>query len=314
MANNSAHIDHPLQEIAASITGENSVSVAVQTDLTIEHLCLTYNVLSALYEDIGPLLSSKKALSPFQQLLLTFMKLRLNLPFKYISYTFCISPTTTSETFLSTLKILYLRLKHFVCWPSREQLRKNVPACFKEAFGNQVTVIIDCFEVFTETPSTVVNASQCWSNYKHLETVKFLIGITPQGTISYVSQAWGGRTSDKYLTENSDFFKLLLPGDVVLADRGFLVEDSIKILGAKLIIPAFTKGKSQLHPKDLEGTRNISTVRIHVERIIGLLKKKFKVFHQTIPISMLARQTVLDEMVIVCSALINLCDSQIPKD
>ena len=31
--------------------------------------------------------------------------------------------------------------------------------------------------------------------------MKVLIGITPQGSISIVSQAWGGKTSDKCLTD-----------------------------------------------------------------------------------------------------------------
>ena len=31
-----------------------------------------------------------------------------------------------------------------------------------------------------------------WSNYKHHNTVKIIFGITPQGTVSYVSEAWGG--------------------------------------------------------------------------------------------------------------------------
>lgn len=136
-------------------------------------------------------------------------------------------------------------------------------------------VIIDCFEIFTETPSGFLNAAQCWSNYKHHQTIKFLIGITPHGTISYISSAWGGRTSDKFLTENCGFLNCILPGDIILADRGFLIKDSVEILGAHLEIPAFTKNKDQLHPTDLETTRKIANVRIHVERVIGLLKKKF---------------------------------------
>lgn len=271
-----------------------------------------------IYEAVAPYLSShpNKTLSSFQQFLLTLMKLRLNLPFRYLAYRFAISPSTASETFYNCVDVLYNRLKNLVYWPEREALQKNVPTCFKETFGNQVAVIIDCFEVFTETPSNVVNASRCWSNYKHHETVKFLIGITPQGTISYISEAWGGRTSDKFLTENCGFLNLILPGDIVLADRGFLIHDSIEMLGAHLKIPAFTKGKSQLHPADLESTRTIATLRIHVERVIGLLKRKFHIFRETIPVSMLSNASdslgALDKIVVICSALLNLCPSQIP--
>ena len=38
----------------------------------------------------------------------------------------------------------------------------------------------------------------------------------------------------------------LLPGDVVLADRDFDIDESVGFYCAKLKIPAFTKGKYQL--------------------------------------------------------------------
>ena len=91
--------------------------------------------------------------------------------------------------------------------------------------------------------------------------------------ISFVSEAWGGRTSDKFLTENCGSLETFLPGDLVLADRGFTIHDEVMFYHAKLNIPAFTKGKSQLDPVEIEkNTRNLANVRIHVERVIGLLR------------------------------------------
>ena len=88
----------------------------------------------------------------------------------------------------------------------------------------------------------------------------------------YVFQAWGGRTSDKYLTENCGILNKLLPGDLVLADRGFTIAESVMFHQAQLAIPAFTKGKDQFDPVDVEKTRGIANVPIHVERVIGLLR------------------------------------------
>ena len=76
--------------------------------------------------------------------------------------------------------------------------------------------MIDCFEVFIERPSNLLARAQTFSSYKHHNTMRVLIGITPQGSISFVLEVWGGRTSDKYLTENCGFLEFLVPGDMVM--------------------------------------------------------------------------------------------------
>lgn len=133
-----------------------------------------------------------------------------------------------------------------VYWPSRETLHATMPACFQESFGDNIAVIIDCFEIFIETPSNLLTAAQCWSNYKHHQTVKVLIGITPQGTISYISDTYGGRISDKRITEISGLLECLKPQDVILADRGFLIEEFLSPIQVTLKMPAFTKGRKNI--------------------------------------------------------------------
>jgi len=94
--------------------------------------------------------------------------------------------------------------------------------------------------------------AQTWSNYKHHNTVKYLVGITPQGTISFISNGWGGRVSDKHLTANSKFISKLIHEDLVLADRGFEIQDLVAIAGAEVQYPAFTRGKGQLSATEIE--------------------------------------------------------------
>ena len=78
--------------------------------------------------------------------------------------------------------------------------------------------------------------------------------------------------SDKLITLDSGFLDKLEHGDEILADRGFLVREELASVGATLRIPSFTKGKSQLPGSSVDTSRQLSRVRIHVERVIVSLK------------------------------------------
>jgi len=108
--------------------------------------------------------------------------------------------------------------------------------------------------------------------------------------------------------------KKLLPGDVVLADRGFDIADSVASMRATLHIPAFTRGKPQLSAKEMEETRHIANIRIHVERVIGLVRQKYPILRSTIPIHYITKRPdeELNHMTHVCCALSNICDSVVP--
>ena len=209
----------------------------------------------------------RSSLSNFQQFLLVLMKLPLNLLDLDLAYRFGISKSTFSKIMKKWLEIMYVRLRPLVKWPDRNQLRKNMPGEFKRAFPKCVCVI-DCFEVFSERPRDLMAREQTYSHYKHHNTVKYLIGVTPQGVISFVSKGWGGRVSDKYLTEQCGLLDYLVPGDQILADRGFNVQESVGLHCAEIKVPAYTRGRKQLSSVEIECARKLSQVGFHVERVI----------------------------------------------
>ena len=189
---------------------------------------------------------------------------------------FGIHSSTVSRTFSTVIDILHERLKHLILWPERDALKKTMPMDFRKHCPT-CAVIIGCFEIFIDRPSALLARAQTYSSYKHHNTVKYLIGITPQGSVNFISKGWGGRVSDKHLTENSGLLRNLLPGDTVLADHGFDIKDSVGLYCATIKIPAFTKGQKQLSGIDVEQTRRIANVRIHVERVIGNVRKKYSI-------------------------------------
>ncbi|XP_060075795.1 uncharacterized protein LOC132555464 [Ylistrum balloti] len=277
-----------------------------------------YLSLMALFNFLDPHISGngRNILTNFQKLFLVLMKLRLDLSVQDLAYRFGVSASTVSRTFNRVIHIMYVRMKDLIMWPDREQLRSTMPMEFRKNFGLKVAVIIDCFEIFIERPSNLLARAETWSNYKHHNTIKFLIGVTPQGVVSFLSPGWGGRTSDKQITENCDLLQHLLPGDLVLADRGFDIAESVGLKCAEVKIPAFTKGKKQLSALEVEQTRKIAHVRIHVERVIGLVRNKYTILKGTLPIDYLQSDheevPLVDKIVTVCCALTNLCDSVVP--
>ena len=73
---------------------------------------------------------------------------------------------------------------------------------------------------------------------------------------------------------------------------------------------------NQLSRHKVDWPREISHVRIHVERIISLLKAKYTILKGVIPISLLKNNSndicTIDSVITVCSALCNMCESVVP--
>lgn len=118
--------------------------------------------------------------------------------------------------------------------------------------------------------------------------------------------------------QNSGFLRLIDHGDVILADRGFDISDDLTIYGARLEIPAFTRGKKQLSLQEVEYSKRLSKVRNHIKRVIGLLKNKYTILQSTLPISLLKHKhdseyANIDRILTVYAALVNLCPSVVPE-
>ena len=111
---------------------------------------------------------------------------------------------------------------------------------------------------------------------------------------------------------------MLLPGDLVLADRGFNIYELVAIHQPEAKLPAFTKGKAQLSAKEVQDSRELAVVRIHVERLIGVIKQKYSILEGTLPINFIkadgADVSVADKLMAICCALVNFCEPLVPSN
>ena len=58
-----------------------------------------------------------------------------------------------------------------------------------------------------------------FSNYKNSSMFKALVGISPDGVITFVSSLYSGSISEEELTRRSGILDLLNGGNFVIADR-----------------------------------------------------------------------------------------------
>ncbi|XP_057690824.1 uncharacterized protein LOC130915103 [Corythoichthys intestinalis] len=292
----------------SGFTNENSAKVTNFTGLP----CLA--VLMAIFELVKPHMTERRV-SKFQQVIICLLKMKFFINNDFLACLFKLSSSTVSRIFLDNIELLYkYAVPALVFWPDGDIIRQSLPACFYGEFKN-CTSIIDCVEFFIAIPSDLQTQAQTYSQYKSHNTIKFLISITPQGHISFISKGWGGRTSDKYVTDHSGYLDKLKRGDVVLADRDFDVANSIALRHATLHIP---RSKSQLDTMDVSETRKIANVRIHVERVLEMVRKKMSVLNSVVPFTMIQsandETTCLDKIVAIACALCNACPPIVPSD
>jgi len=103
-------------------------------------------------------------------------------------------------------------------------------------------------------------------------------------------------------------------GDIILADGGFTIAEDVSLVGAKLAMPAFAKGRDQLIALEVEESRSISNVRNHVERVIDCVRQIYAVLGGPVDFisSKPGEKFLIDHIVRVCCSLNNLCDSAVP--
>lgn len=255
-------------------------------------------------------------LSKFQQLLLTLMRLRLDLRNQDLAYRFGVKVGTVTRTVHRMVDIMSSTLvPTAVFWPSRAELRKNLPVALRSSYPD-CAVVVDCFTVPFEGPVSQEKAAR-----RRLGTccnvLKYLIGVAPQGVVTFVSRGVLGNVSDKTLAEGCGFLCKLLPGDVVLANRDLDIADSVAARGALFKIAGEAHWSSEGSPVADAASESVTA---HVERVIAMVKQRYAMLTGPVesPFTTAPERTsslsTFDKIVQVACALNNLCISAAPLE
>ena len=227
------------------------------------------------------------------------MKLRLGLLTLDLAQRFDISASLCTQIFYSWLRGMAEYLKSFVYMPDIETILSTTPKRYDKY--NNLVGIIDCSEIFIETPKSLELQSATWSDYKHHNTVKFLICVAPNSAITFISKAYTGRISDKAITKQSGFLDRVPMFSRIMADKGFNLFDECAARCIHFTVPPGKRGASQMTPAEVKKTSSVAKVRILVEQVIRRLKT-FRILATEMNIPTLSH---VDDMLTVCSALCN---------
>ncbi|KAJ8677501.1 hypothetical protein QAD02_013288 [Eretmocerus hayati] len=243
----------------------------------------------------------KFALSARARIVMCLCKLRLNLSFRCLAVLFGINRKSSSHNVSYMIQLLAAILDQFIYWPSREQCTRSLPKCFSKF--PKTRIVLDCTEIPVEKPHCLKCRLRWYSHYKGCETVKLLVGMDPCGVISYMSDSYGGRISDKEIFNQSGLLDRLDPGrDAIMVDKGFDIEIECLEAHIQLYIPPKLGAKPQLSPEESLLTNQIAAARVHVERVIQRMKL-WKIMKDKITLTTLP---YFDDIVKIVAALVNL--------
>ncbi|KAH3879680.1 hypothetical protein DPMN_003586 [Dreissena polymorpha] len=141
-----------------------------------------------------------RSLSVINEFFMVLMRLRLGLLIEDLAFRFCLSKSQCSDIVNRWIDYLSVQLAVLVQWPSIEVIKSNMPKLFKDKFPD-TRIIVDCTEIYTEVPSSLQLKSLMYSDYKSHMTYKALVGISPNGVVTFVSDLWCGSISDKQITK-----------------------------------------------------------------------------------------------------------------
>lgn len=221
-------------------------------------------------------------LSLRDKIILTFIKLKHNLPNTILSLLFNAMTEATCGNYINEmLPVLCSILSVCIRWINHEENRKNMPLCFQDF--EDVICVLDCTEISVQKPKCLCCRTKMYSHYKGGHTVKFLAGVSPGGLFTFVSRAYGGRNSDKGIFNHEEFLEKTQPGDAIMVDKGFLIDNECLAKGVTLVRPPFLGSKKkQFFPEEALLNAKIASARVHVERMFQRVKQ-FKILKDQLP-------------------------------
>ena len=234
------------------------------------------------------------------EFLLMLMKLRLGVLNKDLADRFGVSVGLVSSIFTSWLKVSSDVLSSMIFIPDQSNISNTRSSRFKSM--PDLHSILDGTEFFIQTPKNPDNQKLTWSDYKHHNTLKVLVCVSPNSSIICISPSYGGSISDKEITNRCGYLDQVPSYSQIMHDRGFNLSEECASRFITVSVPPGRRGSAQMTPAEIVKTKKIANMRILVEQVIRRLKL-FRILASELPLTLMK---CFDDIVVVCAALTNM--------
>ena len=209
----------------------------------------------------------RRKLMPLQEVLLTLVYLRHNVPHEVCGSLFGVSADVSEDTFHEVIQVL-----RDICpsqlWDAEKHWRKGEPTWKPDETDSESLLLIDSFETGVPRPSVDHVQRRRYSGKKKRHTLKTQIVTDRNGEILAIDPGHPGPTNDKTLYLKSGV-EAAFPNTPKQADLGYH--------GAtNMIVPHKRRNrrkvKNELTDEQKEENRQLASTRVNVEHAIRRIK------------------------------------------
>lgn len=235
-------------------------------------------VNSCATEDLQPV-GSEKGLQLIDQFVLYQMFVYRGLSAMDLAARFIVPVATVMNIIITWADILFFFLGVWTVWPTREQVRESMlPAIFQESKYVDTRVVFEYAELRHEDTSTRLLKSQSYKDYKSSYTYKGLIGLAPNGAVTFASRLLAHSLSDAELLLKSGILQLCEKDDAVLVDVDFVIGDVCTEHGIKMYHSPYKYGEPYSQASEVVSVEEITRLRAHVDPVIKRIHENV-IFH-----------------------------------
>lgn len=239
-------------------------------------------------------------MSTFLMLLVTLMRLRLNVSSAYLSFLFDKNGAAIETSFRCIIGIIAKTMRSILQWPTQGMLYNSLTNSFKKVFSRGV-VIVDILDMPIDLPIAV--------DGNGIESIKCVVAMSVQKTWIFVSDLITNNPSNKEAIEKSGILSRIEHGNSILCGLNIESNEVDTFCGS---YGEETVGVRHLVCEDDIQGRLGSKVRYHIIRATGQLKRKFGILNSSVPLSFVTGdEPLISKIIETCCILSNFCDKNV---